>query len=239
MGADFDFTALTEVDDTVREEILEELPTETVAEGVRELDSDDAVAILQDLPKEEQAEILDQLPARASASRSRAASTIPRIPPAGACRTSSLPSAPIGPLGRPSTTCARRPICPIASGNFMSSTRIAGSLARLRSIGCCAPSVRSRCQDLSTRNCRRVRATEDQEEVARLFERYDLVAAPVVDAQDRLVGVVTVRRYRRRHRGGGRRGHQGARRRARRGRALGFGLDHRARAGFPGCLQIC
>ncbi len=39
---------------------------------------------------------------------------------------------------------------------------------------------------------RRVRATEDQEEVARLFERYDLVAAPVVDEQDRLVGVVTV-----------------------------------------------
>ena len=37
-----------------------------------------------------------------------------------------------------------------------------------------------------------MRATEDQEEVARLFERYDLVAAPVVDEQDRLVGVVTV-----------------------------------------------
>ena len=43
MGDDFDFSALTEVDDTVREEILEELPAETVAEGVRELDSDDAV----------------------------------------------------------------------------------------------------------------------------------------------------------------------------------------------------
>jgi hypothetical protein len=48
MGADFDFTALTQVDDNVREEILEELPPETVAEGVRELDSDDAVAILPD-----------------------------------------------------------------------------------------------------------------------------------------------------------------------------------------------
>ena len=36
MGADFDFTALTEVDDTVREEILEELEPETVAEGVRD-----------------------------------------------------------------------------------------------------------------------------------------------------------------------------------------------------------
>src|SRR6266850_7111185 len=61
LGPDFDFTALTEVDDTVREEILEELPTETVAEGVRDLDSDDAVYILEDLPKDEQAEILDQL----------------------------------------------------------------------------------------------------------------------------------------------------------------------------------
>src|ERR1700752_5282648 len=61
LGKDFDFTALTEVDDTVREEILEELPTETVAEGVRELDSDDAVYILEDLPKEDQAEILEQM----------------------------------------------------------------------------------------------------------------------------------------------------------------------------------
>ena len=32
-----------------------------MAEGVRELDSDDAVYILEDLPKEEQAEILEQL----------------------------------------------------------------------------------------------------------------------------------------------------------------------------------
>jgi len=63
MGPDFDFAALTEVDDTIREEILEELPAETVAEGVRELDSDDAVAILEDLPKDEQNEILEQLPA--------------------------------------------------------------------------------------------------------------------------------------------------------------------------------
>ena len=62
MGKDFDFTALTEVDDTVREEILEELPNETVAEGVRDIDSDDAVYILEDLPKEDQEEILEQLP---------------------------------------------------------------------------------------------------------------------------------------------------------------------------------
>src|SRR6201991_5341207 len=61
MGKDFDFTALTEVDDTVREEILEELEPQTVAEGVRELEHDDAVYILEDLPKDEQTEILEQL----------------------------------------------------------------------------------------------------------------------------------------------------------------------------------
>ncbi len=36
-----------------------------------------------------------------------------------------------------------------------------------------------------------MRATDDQEEVARLFERYDLVSAPVVDDDGRLVGVIT------------------------------------------------
>jgi magnesium transporter len=38
---------------------------------------------------------------------------------------------------------------------------------------------------------RRIRANEDQEEVARMFQRYDLVAAPVVDTDDRLVGIIT------------------------------------------------
>jgi magnesium transporter len=37
----------------------------------------------------------------------------------------------------------------------------------------------------------KVKATDDQEDVARLFERYDLVSAPVVDENDRLVGVIT------------------------------------------------
>ena len=61
-GADFDFSALNEVDDSVREEILEELEPETVAEGVRELESDDAVELLESLDEEDQEEILEKLP---------------------------------------------------------------------------------------------------------------------------------------------------------------------------------
>src|SRR5437016_4685004 len=62
MGHDFDFSALTEVDSTVRVDILEGLPAAMVADGVRELDTDDAVAILADLAREKQTEILEQLP---------------------------------------------------------------------------------------------------------------------------------------------------------------------------------
>src|SRR5262245_27597213 len=61
MGREFDFTALTEVEDTVREEILEELPPKTVAEGVRDLDSDDAAHILEALRSEEHTSELQSL----------------------------------------------------------------------------------------------------------------------------------------------------------------------------------
>src|ERR1700730_334435 len=62
MGTAFDFAALTEMDDNIREEILAELPNETVAEGVRALECDDAVSILADLKPEDQAEVLEPLP---------------------------------------------------------------------------------------------------------------------------------------------------------------------------------
>ncbi|GAC1336703.1 MAG: hypothetical protein NVSMB20_12920 [Bradyrhizobium sp.] len=46
--------------------------------------------------------------------------------------------------------------------------------------------------DLVDEDRRRVCVNDDQEEVARLFGKYNLVAAPVVDTENRLVGVITV-----------------------------------------------
>ena len=46
--------------------------------------------------------------------------------------------------------------------------------------------------DLIEEDRHRVAVLDDQEEVARMFGKYNLVAAPVVDAQDRLVGVITI-----------------------------------------------
>ncbi|MBR2406287.1 MAG: magnesium transporter [Clostridia bacterium] len=45
--------------------------------------------------------------------------------------------------------------------------------------------------DLMQRQVQFVRTTEDRERVAQLFTRYDLMALPVVDSEDRLVGIIT------------------------------------------------
>lgn len=46
--------------------------------------------------------------------------------------------------------------------------------------------------EIMQRDVRRATADVDQEEMARMVQRYDLVALPVVDADERLVGVITV-----------------------------------------------
>src|SRR6185295_4917723 len=46
--------------------------------------------------------------------------------------------------------------------------------------------------EIMSRDVVRARDDMDQEEMARLVQRYDLVALPVVDADDRIVGVITV-----------------------------------------------
>ena len=69
----------------MRDDILDELPTETVVEGVRDLETDDAVYILEDLDKEDQEEILEALPPTDRVALQRA-SIIPKVPPAGRCR---------------------------------------------------------------------------------------------------------------------------------------------------------
>ena len=64
MGEEFDYTALTEVDEAIRLSIVDAMPNEQVAEALRELDSDDAVYILEDLEEDDRKEILAQLPFR-------------------------------------------------------------------------------------------------------------------------------------------------------------------------------
>jgi magnesium transporter len=62
LGRTFDVQALTDIDETVRDQLLEELPSGKIASAVRRLDSDDAVYLLENLNKEDQQEILAKVP---------------------------------------------------------------------------------------------------------------------------------------------------------------------------------
>jgi magnesium transporter len=190
MGREFDFTALTEVDDSVREEILEELPPQTVAEGVRELDSDDAVQILEDLPEQEQAEILKQLPFPERGALEQALH-YPEDSAGRRMQAEFIAVPPSWTVGHAIDHMRETVDLPQRFFELYvidESRKLLGAVGLDRLLRTKRPVPISELMDPDRR---RVLATQDKEEVARMFERYNLVAAPVVDETERLVGVLT------------------------------------------------
>jgi magnesium transporter len=190
LGLHFDFTALTEVDETVRDEILEELGPKTVAEGVRELESDDAVAILAGLPKDEQAQVLDQLPAPERVALTRSLE-YPEDSAGRRMQTEFIAVSPADTVGQAIDYMRETVELPERfyelyvvdeRRHFLGAVPLDRLLRSKRPVPV---------SELMEAERRTVRADQDQEEVARLFQRYNLVATPVVDAGDRLVGVMT------------------------------------------------
>ena len=191
LGGHFDFSALTEVDDTIRDEILEELPAGAVAAGVLELDSDDAVYLLEGLSEKTQAEILQHLPAADRISLERSL----YYPDDSAGRRMQTEFIAVPAFWTVGQTIDHMRETPDLPDRFFElyvidpAHRLLGTVALDRLLRTKRPTPIS---DLMDAQKRTVHATDDQEEVARLFGRYDLVAVPVVDAAERLVGVITI-----------------------------------------------
>jgi magnesium transporter len=191
LGSRFDFAALTEVDDSVREDILDELDTETLVEGMRDLESDDAVYILEDLDQDEQNEILDALPAidRAQLQKSL---DYKEGSAARLMQTHLIAVPPFWTVGQVVDHLAEAADLPdsffevfvVDPGYHLLGNVFLDRLLRARRS---AP-----IESLMNADRRRVRADDEQDDVARLFQRYNLVSAPVVDEAGRLLGVVTI-----------------------------------------------
>ena len=191
LGADFDFTALTEVDETVRMQILEELPTEAVVEGVKEMDSDDAVYLLEDLDEADKAEILAQLPFPDRMALQRSLD-YPEETAGRRMQTDFIAVPPFWTVGQTIDYLREHQDLPeefyeiyVIDPGF----RLLGSVSLNRILRSPRP---TKIQDILQESRHLVRATDDQEEVARQFERYNLVSAAVVDEAERLVGVLTI-----------------------------------------------
>jgi magnesium transporter len=190
-GTDFDFSALNEVDTTVREEILEELEPATVAEGVRELESDDAVELLEGLDEEDQEEILEKLPPQEREEIERSLD----YPEGSAGRRMQTEFISVGldwTVGQAIDYMRETPDLP----DRFYEIYVVDEQKRWQGAVPLDVLLRTRrpitLKELIEEDRRRVAVTDDQQEVARLFGKYNLVAAPVVDAEDRLVGVITI-----------------------------------------------
>ena len=190
-GAEFDGDLLTELDESIREEVIGILHPEVLAEAVRELESDDVVDLVEDLEDEQQNAILEVLE-DSDRLAVRQSLTYPEYS-AGRLMQREVVMAPehwnVGEaidymrdqddlpdqfyhiiLVDPRL----RPVGNVMLGKIMASPRV----VLLKSI--------------MEETFHTIPVTQDEEDVAYAFNQYHLISAPVVDENDRLVGVITI-----------------------------------------------
>lgn len=181
---------LSYLDETVRESLLDALEPEQVANVITQLDSDDAVDLIETLEPEDQREVLDAVPAEERAQLEDALQYPEDT--AGRLMQRELVKVPVGWTVGNAIDFSRSDVdLPSDFYNLYivdAEGKPQGSipLSRVLRSGRETPLV-----SLMDRDLRLVPAVMDQEEVAFLFRKYGLIAAPVVDNGGRLVGVIT------------------------------------------------
>lgn len=191
LGSSFDFEVLSELEETVRDQLSAALPNEIIAKAVTELDSDDAAYVLEGMEEADKEEILAQLPTSERAALERNLEydegTAGRL-----MQSDFVAVPPYWTVGQVIDYMRETDDLPETFPEIFvidPAHRVLGAVNLSRLLRTKRHVVISEIMegDLET-----VVATADQREVARQFERYDLMSAPVVDEANRLVGVVTV-----------------------------------------------
>jgi len=190
LGPDFDAAALPELDEAVRDQVLEVMPAEQVAEALQQLDSDEAVYVIEDLDKEEQSDILAKLPSFERAALERSL----EYPEDSAGRIMQTDLIAVPPFWSVGQTIDYMRLAEDLPDRFFEifvvdpAYHLIGSVALNRLLRSKRPVT---IEQITERDIHPIEADADQEEVARQFERYNLTSAPVIDQDRRLVGVIT------------------------------------------------
>ena len=191
LGKDFDFSALTEVDEAIRLDIVDNLPNDQIAQAVQDLDSDDAVYILEDLDEQDQEEILAQLPFTERI-RLRRALDYPEETAGRRMQTEFVAVPPFWTVGQTIDYMREDQNLP----ERFSQIFVIDPTFKLLGAVDLDQILRSKraikIEDVMHETRHAIPATMDQEEAAQEFEQYDLLSAAVVDENDRLVGVLTI-----------------------------------------------
>ena len=182
---------LSELDESIREEVIDLLPHDVLSDAVRELDSDDVVDLIEDLEVPQQERILGALEDsdRAAVEQSMA---YPEYS-AGRLMQREVVTAPEHWTVGEAIDFLRNakelpdqfyhviivdprwhPVGNVTLGKLLSSKRAV------------------RLVDIVEESFRTIDVMEAEGDVAYAFNQYHLISAPVVDADERLVGVITI-----------------------------------------------
>ncbi|MBA4130947.1 MAG: magnesium transporter [Hyphomicrobium sp.] len=190
-GSDFDFEVFSELDETVRDQLSEALPNEFLARAITELDTDDAAYIIEGLEDSDKEDVLSQLDTSDRAALERNLE-YPEETAGRLMQAHFVAVAPFWTVGQVIDYMREADDLPESFSEIFvvdPSFRVLGSVELSRVLRAKRNVL---VETLMETDRHVVIATEDQEEVARQFKRYDLFSVPVVDENQRLVGVVTV-----------------------------------------------
>ncbi len=182
---------LNEVEYPLQSELLSELGPERASDLLERLAPDDAADILADIPQAEAERLLSLMPA----SESRPIRELLRYgaETAGGIMTTEF-------LAQPQQATVEEVLVYLRQHSahlemvyylyIVDEEQHLTGVVSLRQLVTAEPDTRMR--DLMNRDVIKVQISTDQEEVARVIAKYDLLGVPVVDDENRLVGLVTV-----------------------------------------------
>jgi len=191
LDRDFNYAALPELDETLRDEILDVMQSDTVAEAVTELDSDDAAYLLDGLDPDEQAEVL----AKISITDRLAVERSLEFPEDSAGRLMQIELVAVPPFWTIGQTIDYMRKTDDLPNSFIEvfvvdpGFHLVGTIPVSRIL---RTPRETKVDDVMLKEQTIFHVDDDQEDVAYKFEQYNLTSAAVVDASERLVGVITI-----------------------------------------------
>ncbi|MCZ2202469.1 magnesium transporter [Cylindrospermopsis raciborskii] len=184
-------------------DVFEYLPTEVQEELINSLHDVQVVHLVEEMSPDERAYLFDELPAGV------VKRLLQQLSPEQRQATATILGYPEGTAGRVMTTEYVRLRQGLTVGEALSKIRLQDedketiyyayvtddnrklvSVVSLRQLLFTFPEVFIR--DIASSQVVKVTTETPQEEVARIMQRYDLIAIPVVDREDRLVGIITI-----------------------------------------------
>jgi len=190
IGSHFDFDVLLELSDHVRQEVVQLIGIQQLAKRLEELDSDDAFFLIDELTPEQQEEILATIPAAARVSYEK----ISAYPEHSAARLMQQELVAVPSFWKVGDAMKHIQTSDSIPDEFYEiyvvnpKHKILGSvhLSKIIRYKDLTP-----LKDVMEREFKAIPATLDQEEVAYLFRKYNLISAPVEDDSGRIIGMIT------------------------------------------------